>query len=231
MIEQGSLASTIAEALVRTFDTGLARVWLLGPGDQCATCALAAECPDRRHCLHLLASAGLSTRLDGPFRRFPLGARQVGEVARTLKPFVANADLAGHGLADAAWLETHRLVSFAALPLVVDGACAGVIAVFSRRELGPEEVHALGLVARLAALGLASVGRPDATPVAGSATLPLLRPLADTEREILVRVLEHTRGRVSGPQGAARILDMKPTTLESRLKKRGVRKPARGETS
>jgi transcriptional regulator with GAF, ATPase, and Fis domain len=32
---------------------------------------------------------------------------------------------------------------------------------------------------------------------------------------------------VSGPRGAARILGLKPTTLESRMKKLGVRKPSR----
>jgi formate hydrogenlyase transcriptional activator len=37
-------------------------------------------------------------------------------------------------------------------------------------------------------------------------------------------VLEHAGGRVSGPRGAAAILHMKPTTLQSRLKKLGVRR-------
>jgi transcriptional regulator with GAF, ATPase, and Fis domain len=41
-------------------------------------------------------------------------------------------------------------------------------------------------------------------------------------------VLAHTGGRISGPQGAAAILGLKPTTLDSRIKKLGVRKPPRG---
>lgn len=241
MIEPAAVAPAIAETLIRLFDTALARVWLLGPGDLCSSCPLAGECPDRRECLHLVASAGLSTRLDGPFRRFPVGARQVGEVARTLRPFVANEDLAGLGLAEATWLATHRLRSFAALPLVVSGRAVGVVAVFSRTPLADEEVHALGLVCRLASLGLPAGAAPASATLAARAAaapapvtpttvaLPLLRPLAETEREILERVLAHTGGRVSGPQGAARILGMKPTTLESRLKKRGVRKPPRGD--
>jgi transcriptional regulator with GAF, ATPase, and Fis domain len=49
-----------------------------------------------------------------------------------------------------------------------------------------------------------------------------LRPLADIERDAIVRVLAHTGGRVSGPRGAAAILRMKPTTLASRMKKLGV---------
>src|SRR5436189_5904211 len=37
----------------------LARVWLLGPGDQCASCPMRSECGDQTRCLHLIASAGL----------------------------------------------------------------------------------------------------------------------------------------------------------------------------
>ncbi len=35
-------------------------------------------------------------------------------------------------------------------------------------------------------------------------------------------VLEHTRWKVSGKNGAAEILDMIPTTLDSRMKKLGI---------
>lgn len=35
------------------------------------------ECPDQRACLHLAVSVGLTTRLDGPFRRFPHGAATI----------------------------------------------------------------------------------------------------------------------------------------------------------
>lgn len=46
--------------------------------------------------------------------------------------------------------------------------------------------------------------------------------LEEMEREHIVRVLEMTRWRVSGEKGAAKILNMKPTTLEARLKKLGI---------
>ena len=42
------------------------------------------------------------------------------------------------------------------------------------------------------------------------------------ERDHIVRVLEHTNWRVSGDQGAARILGLKPTTLEARMKRLGI---------
>ena len=46
--------------------------------------------------------------------------------------------------------------------------------------------------------------------------------LAEHERRYLRRVLEHTRGRVYGPGGAAEILGLKPSTLQSRMRRLGV---------
>lgn len=46
--------------------------------------------------------------------------------------------------------------------------------------------------------------------------------LEEYERRYILRVLEHAGGRVSGERGAARILGMKPTTLQSRMKKLGI---------
>ena len=73
----------------------LARIWLIQPGDICATCRFRSECPDQTRCLHLVASAGNSgdakpdyTRLDGGFRRFPLGVRKIGRVAQTGEPLL-----------------------------------------------------------------------------------------------------------------------------------------------
>ncbi len=46
--------------------------------------------------------------------------------------------------------------------------------------------------------------------------------LEEYERRYILRVLDHAGGRVSGERGAARILGMKPTTLQSRMKKLGI---------
>ena len=46
--------------------------------------------------------------------------------------------------------------------------------------------------------------------------------LEEYDRRYILQVLEHTGGRVSGVRGAARILGMKPTTLQSRMKKLGI---------
>jgi transcriptional regulator with GAF, ATPase, and Fis domain len=48
----------------------------------------------------------------------------------------------------------------------------------------------------------------------------------EVEREHLLRVLEQTAWRVRGKKGAAAILGLKPTTLEFRMAKLGLRRPA-----
>lgn len=51
--------------------------------------------------------------------------------------------------------------------------------------------------------------------------------LSEIERRHILEVLERTNWRVSGEQGAAALLGMKPTTLESRMKKHGIRRADR----
>lgn len=50
------------------------------------------------------------------------------------------------------------------------------------------------------------------------------RPLTEIERSYIEGVLHATHWRVSGPNGAATILGLKPTTLLSRMKKLGIKK-------
>ena len=73
----------------------LARLWLIAPGDICKSCRFRAECPDQARCLHLVASAdnpGAAkqnyARLDGAFRRFPLGVRKIGRVGKSGEPLL-----------------------------------------------------------------------------------------------------------------------------------------------
>jgi transcriptional regulator with GAF, ATPase, and Fis domain len=70
--------------------------------------------------------------------------------------------------------------------------------------------------------------KAPAAPAGGAAaeTLPTLR---ESERALVRRALEATGGRLYGAGGAAELLGLKPTTLQSRMKKLGVsRRPTRG---
>lgn len=55
---------------------------------------------------------------------------------------------------------------------------------------------------------------------------PVGRNLDEVERNHVHRVLQSTRWRIRGSGGAAEILGLKPTTLEARIKKLGVVRPA-----
>jgi transcriptional regulator with GAF, ATPase, and Fis domain len=47
---------------------------------------------------------------------------------------------------------------------------------------------------------------------------------ADQERRQIADALEQTGWRVSGPKGAAVLLGVKPTTLEARMKRLGLKR-------
>jgi len=49
--------------------------------------------------------------------------------------------------------------------------------------------------------------------------------MEEAERNHIISVLEHTRWKVSGKNGAAELLGMIPTTLDSRMKKLGIQRP------
>lgn len=217
------IASQLASDLVAIFDAALARVWLLGPGDRCARCPMAPGCLERTACLHLVASAGLTARIDGQFARFPLDAPPVGQVARALTPLLLRERLAASGLADPAWFGAHRIASFGAWPIARCGTCAGVLALFSRRVLDTEDERALAAFARLASHALVA----DALAEDSARASTPLPTLAETQRDAILRALHATGGRVSGPGGAAERLGVKPTTLESRIRRLGMRKPPR----
>ncbi len=261
--------AALVEASLLACDAALARVWLTGPGDLCPECPLASECASRAACLHLVASAGLTTRVDGPFRRFPIGARSVGRVPVSHEALIARADLPGLGVAEPAWLARHGVRSFAALPLEHGVRCLGVLAVFSRDELPLAHLRSLAAAARLGAeaLGNASAYRaiarernryaakaarlqararavespaPSASgkaliATAGSGAMihtdagdeAPLPSFAEVQRQGILRALERSGWRVSGPRGAAARLGLKPTTLESKMKKLGIRRPPR----
>ncbi len=51
-----------------------------------------------------------------------------------------------------------------------------------------------------------------------------LKPFIEIEKEYLLKVLESTSWKISGPNGAAEILGIKASTLNSRLKKLGIEK-------
>src|SRR5579871_4060221 len=142
------LLRMVVDRLAESPRVALARVWLVQPTEGCAGCPAPAECRGRDVCLHLAASAGRSvadprvewTKLNGAFRRFPLGVRKVGQIAATGEPVEA-PDLwpdPPAWAADPGWMRAEGVAGFGGQPLVHRGQTLGVLGVFARGPIGPE---------------------------------------------------------------------------------------------
>jgi urea transport system substrate-binding protein len=176
MARERSVA-TLLELIVRRLaerpHVALARIWLVRPGDQCATCPARPECPDQTACLHLVASAGRSlheegdwSRLDGRSRRVPLGVRKVGLIAARGEPIeVADLEPNAPWLASPEWARREGIRGFGGQPLIHDGRVVGVLAVFFRTPLVGAVLMWLRLIADRAAAAVASEGGTQITEV------------------------------------------------------------------
>jgi DNA-binding NtrC family response regulator len=94
-------------------------------------------------------------------------------------------------------------------------------------ELGPAPRSCLTLGAVGTVSPAAAINRGTATPVTGAAGVSVdggSLSLHDIERSHFISVLRRTRGVVEGPNGAAKLLNLKPSTTRFRMKKLGIRK-------
>jgi transcriptional regulator with GAF, ATPase, and Fis domain len=146
-------------------EVALARIWLIRPGDICAECPLRSECPGHVPCLHLVASASRPaadpdadwSRLDGAFRRFPLGVRKVGTAAATSEPVrVEDIREDARWIADPGWAESEGILGFGGQPLVYRGEVLGVLGVFTRGRFCHESLDSLRTLADHAAAAIAN---------------------------------------------------------------------------
>jgi transcriptional regulator with GAF, ATPase, and Fis domain len=149
------LLRLIVNRLAALPEIGLARIWLLRPGDICSECTMRSECPDQTQCLHLLASAGESnvdpgadwSRTDGMFRRFPRGVRKVGSIAELgAAIIVEDIQKDGTWIARPKWAAQEGIQGFAGQPLKFHGQTLGVLGVFARRVLDEEWVSWLRVI-------------------------------------------------------------------------------------
>ena len=137
----------ITDAAVELIDLDFCRIWMVEPGDLCNTgCIHAAAtdqgctCPRRDKCLHLIASSGRYTHIDGGHRRVPIGAFKIGRIAAgTDTRFLTNNVTTDPNVADHQWAETLGLVSFAGYRLHdARGNTTGVLAAFAQHPITEE---------------------------------------------------------------------------------------------
>ncbi len=159
------LLTFIVQGLSSSDYVVLSRIWLVRPGKGCETCPMAAECDDRTSCLHLVASAGESasepedrySRVDGNFRRFPMGVRKIGWIASTGQPIEVPDISKDHGwVSDPEWITAEGIQGFGGQPLIHKGEVIGVVAIFSRGRIGQACLDWLRMFADHAAGALAN---------------------------------------------------------------------------
>ena len=159
------LLELVVERLAEHADVALARIWLIRAGDICPTCPLREECPQQVPCLHLVVSAGQSranaaadwSRVDGDFRRFPIGQRKVGSVAATTEPVsVEDAREDSRWIARPEWARREGILGFGGQPLVYRGEILGVLGVFTRSCMRREALASLRALADHAAAAIAN---------------------------------------------------------------------------
>jgi transcriptional regulator with GAF, ATPase, and Fis domain len=151
----------IVAGLVHQSGIALARVWIVNPGDICASCRMRSSCPDQTNCLHLAASAGSSltgeswSRTDRDFRRMPLAHLKVGSIASGRTGLLI-ADPQSEQWARPDWVRSEGIISFVGQPLVFREETFGVLAVFRREAIDDQEFRWLRMFADQAASSIAN---------------------------------------------------------------------------
>jgi transcriptional regulator with GAF, ATPase, and Fis domain len=143
-LELDEVLAEITRGLVSGLEAAMARIWLVRPEDPGT--------------LRLVASAGLSERLDGSRSRVPVGTLKIGEIASQRTALWSNELLEDPRFADKAWIRENRLSTFAGYPLEYGGELLGVLAMFARRSLTELEFERLGMFAAQASVAIKNAG-------------------------------------------------------------------------
>lgn len=134
----------ITDSVVEIFEADFARIWLVDKGDLCDNGCIHASvmegphvCKDRSSCLHLVASSGRYTHLDGDHRRVPLGSYKIGRIAAGDDfKFITNDVVHDPLVHNHEWAQNLGLVSFSGFKLSSeDGKPIGVLALFRKKAL------------------------------------------------------------------------------------------------
>ncbi len=138
----------ITDGAVKIFDADFCRVWITRPGDQCDSGCHHAQvtqgphvCRHRQRCLHLMASSGRYTHIDGGHGRVPFGCYKIGRIASAEDhKFLTNDVTHDPRVHDRRWASELGLVSFAGYRLFLESeGPVGVLALFSKRAISSEE--------------------------------------------------------------------------------------------
>ncbi|HPS54468.1 MAG TPA: PAS domain S-box protein, partial [Sedimentisphaerales bacterium] len=131
--------------MVKLFDADFCRIWLIKKGDICQQGCIHAEATEENHicryrdrCLHLVASSGRYTHIDGKtHRRVPFGCYKIGLIASGEEhKFLTNDAQNAPRVHNHQWARELGLVSFAGYQLRIEGGqTLGVLALFSKHPI------------------------------------------------------------------------------------------------
>ncbi|MDD5128513.1 MAG: PAS domain S-box protein [Candidatus Omnitrophica bacterium] len=149
----------ITDNVVDIFQADFSRIWLMEPADRCNSgCPHAAVtegphiCLNRKQCLHLVASSGRYTHIDGgAHSRVPFGCYKIGGIASGEYPSFLTNDVA-HDLRvhNHKWADQLGLVSFAGFRLGLSASeTIGVLALFSKQTISPDEYALMKVISNL----------------------------------------------------------------------------------
>jgi len=138
----------ITDGIIEVFEADFARIWIIREGDLCDSGCFHATVTEGPHvcrscdrCLHLAASSGRYTHLDGSHGRVPFGCYKIGRVAAGEDAkFLTNDVTNDPRVHDHDWAAELGLVSFGGYRLLAaDGIPIGVLAFFSKQVISRDE--------------------------------------------------------------------------------------------
>ena len=143
---QGALQKVFA-VLGERPDMACLQIWRIENGDRCLRCPLQEKCADHRRCLHLTAGRGVSVvgaaegdaYFGDPHARVPLGYGLLGNVARDRETIIlSNMTAADHEAVGVEWTRPERIRALGIAPIVFKGEILGVLAGYTRQDLGED---------------------------------------------------------------------------------------------
>ena len=196
------VARVLTDTLTENFRAHFARVWWVRPGDLCAECTLSAECPSKEQCLHLTASSGHYTHIDGGHRRVPLGAFKIGLIARGRGETICNEVQRDERVHDREWAAQQDLRSFVGVPIESAGNVIGVMAMFSQHAVERHTVETIEILAKLASEAVEKVDQINSLTIAKRAA----EVAARTKGEFLANMSHEIRTPMNGVIGMTGLL-------------------------
>ncbi len=151
----------ITESVIQIFEADFCRIWLIKSGDKCESGCVHAKikhgphvCHARNNCLHLMASSGRYTHLDGQHHsRVPFDCYKIGRIASGAEPRLLTNDVCSdERIHNHQWAQNLGLVSFGGYRIVSgSGVPIGVLALFSKSPLCGDDNFLLESIANTTA--------------------------------------------------------------------------------